>query len=184
MSIEVSAVKSLAKRHHLVLTKDVPIDESTINMESILCHSGGVDAYLAHGAVGHTDVSIAVRTLILRENAKDKHTKVSLFAIAVPQDNSGYMLIASPQTLPPELLKLISHSKGAEHKNLSDNQHHQVYLSHMPQPDEQAYARELGARLPQALNLEKTSRQLVLFTAQMPDANQAEHLLRLAIELS
>ncbi|HEX9594605.1 MAG TPA: hypothetical protein VF996_00515, partial [Candidatus Saccharimonadales bacterium] len=70
------------------------------------------------------------------------------------------------------------------HKNLSDNQHHQVYLAHVPQPDEQAYARQLGAKLPQALNLERTSRQLVLFTAEMPDANQAEHLLRLAIELS
>ena len=57
-------------------------------------------------------------------------------------------------------------------------------MRHMPQPEEQAFGRQLAAKLPAALHLEKTGRQLILFTTELPDKNQAEHIMRLAIELS
>ena len=177
-------VKSLANRHHLALAHNVPVEESAIDLNSILSFGGGVDKYLAHGTAGHSEIAAALRRLSLKDAAKTKRRSLDVFILAVPCDSADYLLLAAPSQTAPPLWNLILNSHGNRHKSLADSEHHQLLMRHMPQPEEQAFGRQLASKLPAAINLEKTGRQLILFTTELPDKNQAEHIMRLAIELS
>ena len=179
--MKASVFKELAKRHHLAVARNVPAEESTIGFESVLSHKGAEDSWLAHGTVGHIDMSISLRQLQLKSTPKQKPKLFELFVVTAPQQNSSHMLITTP-SLPEEFQQLLL-TKGSEVKPLRDELHHKVTMKHVPQPDEQASARLLAAKLPKEVNLEKTTSQLILFTATMPDESQAEHLVRLAVKL-